>query len=50
LVLACIYDCLRFFVDLLVLRLDGSGDREVELLLLRQELNAGHETKCRQGA
>lgn len=34
---ACVYGCLRFLVGLLVLKL-GSGDREVELLLLRHEL------------
>jgi putative transposase len=44
LVFACIYDRLRFFVGLLVLRLDGGGDREVELLLLRQELTVLRRT------
>jgi putative transposase len=39
LVIACIYGCLRFVVGLLVLRLDGDDDRDVELLLLRQELS-----------
>jgi hypothetical protein len=39
LVLACVYGCLRFVVGLLVLRLDGDRDREVELLLLRHELS-----------
>ena len=37
-VLTCIYGCLRFVVGLVVLRLDGDRDREVELLLLRHEL------------
>jgi len=37
--LACVYGCLRFVVGLLVLRLDGDRDREVELLLLRHELS-----------
>jgi hypothetical protein len=35
---ACIYGYLRFLIGLLVLKL-GSGDREVELLLLRQEVS-----------
>ena len=37
--LACVYGCLRFVARLLVLRLDGDRDREVELLLLRHELS-----------
>ena len=39
LVLACVYGCLRFVVGLVVLRLDGDRDRDVELLLLRHELS-----------
>jgi hypothetical protein len=44
LVLACVYGCLRFVVGLLVLRLDGGGDRQVELLLLRHELSVLRRT------
>ena len=36
---ACIYGCLRFVLGLLVLRLHGNRDRDVELLLLRHELS-----------
>ena len=43
-VLTCIYGCLRFVVGLLVLRLDGDRDREVELLLLRHELSVLRRT------
>lgn len=39
LVLACAYSCLRFVVGLLVLRLDGDRNRQVDLLLLRHELS-----------
>ncbi len=39
---ACIYGCLRFLIGLLVLKL--GGDREVELLLLRQELSVLRRT------
>jgi len=39
LVLTCVYGCLRFVVGVVVLRLDGHRDREVELLLLRHELS-----------
>jgi putative transposase len=39
LVLACVYGCLRFVVGLLVLRLNGNRDREVEFPLLRHELS-----------
>jgi hypothetical protein len=44
LVLACVYGCLRFAIGLLVLRLDGDRDREVELLLLRHELSVLRRT------
>jgi len=44
LVLTCIYGCLRFVVGLVVLRLDGDRDREVELLLLRHELSVLRRT------
>jgi putative transposase len=44
LVIACVYGCLRFVVGLLVLRLDGDRDREVELLLLRHELSVLRRT------
>jgi len=44
LVLTCVYGCLRFVVGLLVLRLDGDRDREVELLLLRHELSVLRRT------
>jgi len=43
LILACIYDCLRFLVGLLALKL-GGGDREVELLLVRHELSVLRRT------
>ena len=43
-VLACVYGCLRFVIDLLVLRLDGDRDREAELLLLRHELSVLRRT------
>ena len=42
-ILACIYDCLRFLVGLLALKL-GGGDREVELLLVRHELSVLRRT------
>jgi hypothetical protein len=44
LALACIYGCLRFVLGLLVLRLDGDRDRDVELLLLRHELSVLRRT------
>ena len=37
-ILACLYGCLRFLVDAFMLKVDRA-DREVELLLLRQELS-----------
>ena len=43
-VLACIYDCLRFVLVLLVFRLEGDGERDVELLLLRHELSVLRRT------
>ena len=43
-VLTCIYGCLRFVVGLVVLRLDGDRDRDVELLLLRRELSVLRRT------
>ena len=43
LILACIYDCLRFLVGLLVLRLGGC-DRDAEILLLRHELSVLRRT------
>ena len=43
-VLTCVYGCLRFVIGLVVLRLDGDRDREVELLLLRHELSVLRRT------
>ena len=43
-VLACIYDCLRFVLGLFVFRLEGDADRDVELLLLRHELSVLRRT------
>ena len=43
-VLACVYDCLRFVLGLLIFRLEGDGDRDVELLLLRHELSVLRRT------
>lgn len=47
-VLTCIYECLRFVVGLVVLRL-GDDDRDVELLLLRQELSVLRRTVKKPG-
>jgi putative transposase len=44
LVLACVYGCLRFVIGLIVLRLDGDRDRDVERLLLRHELSVLRRT------
>jgi hypothetical protein len=40
-VLACIYNCLRYVLDLLIFKGQGEGDRDrdVQLLLLRHELS-----------
>jgi transposase InsO family protein len=43
LILACIYSCLRFLVDVFMLKLDRV-DHEVELLLLRHELSVLRRT------
>jgi putative transposase len=43
-VLACLYDYLRFVLGLLVFRLGGNGQRDVELLLLRHELSVLRRT------
>ena len=45
-ILACFYGCLRFFVDVFMLKIDR-GDREVELLLLRHELSVLRRTARR---
>lgn len=42
-ILACFYGCLRFVVDVFMLKIDR-GDREVELLLLRHELGVLRRT------
>lgn len=42
-IVACIYECLRFLVGLLFLRLGGS-DRDAELLILRHELSVLRRT------
>jgi putative transposase len=49
LILACVYGCLRFVVGLLVLRLDGDRDRDVELLILRHELSVLRRTVKKPG-
>lgn len=43
-VLACLYDYMRFVLGLLVFRLGGDGQRDVELLLLRHELRVLRRT------
>ena len=48
-ILACFYGCLRFLVDMFMLKIDR-GDREIELLLLRHELSVLRRTVRLWGA